>query len=99
MSKEDKQVIDMANSAGERRTAEEVNESIMDAYHRIQRQLRFRRLLLHLIPALVCILAAMMTLATITSGRICVADAGWAAALEMVLGVAGGMCLAEALRG
>ena len=95
MSKEDKQVIDMANSAGERRTAEESNKIIMGSYRRIQRKLRIRQVLLHLIPSLVCILAALAILAAIASG---VADAKYAAALATVLGFAGGICMAKTLR-
>lgn len=98
MSKEDKQVIDMANSAGERRRAEELERFIEEAHRRIMKQLRFRRLLLRLITALLWILAACLVMASLVAGRVPQSDVVSWCALILVEGIAGGMSLAEALR-
>lgn len=105
MGKEDKQVIDMANCSGERRKqrARELAEALRceeNTRRRIQRQRaqRQRKVLLKLIPALVCILAALLILAAIASGWVGGEDAAWAAALAVVIAFAGGLRLAVAGR-
>lgn len=88
MSKEDREVIEMANSSKERREEKE-------AQRRVWRQMRLRRFLVTMIPALFCILVALNILVGILEGWI---RSGWASGMILVLGVASGLCLAEAFR-
>lgn len=98
MSMEDKAVIDMANSAGERREKAKQDREAERNWERFMRKMHRRQLLMGIIPALMCILAATAVLAAVASGSIDPEQVKWATALTLVTGIAGGMCLAEALR-
>ena len=101
MSKEDKQVIDMANSSGERlnmivmeRKEQRRREAQMRRAARRKKQKMMRKALLELIPALVCILVAMVLLSVIMAGHLSPADAARAAAIAVVIAFGGGLKLA-----
>lgn len=92
MSKEDKQVIDMANSAGVRRERKE-DAKIWQRRAKLTRQ---RRALKLLILALLLVLEALVVLALIVAGHVSAEDVPGAAALLMAVSVAGGLALADA---
>lgn len=98
MSIEDKQVIDMANSSGERRDHESIAQERQKKWIQMARKLRRQMILKAMIPALLCSLVALLVLAAITSGQIAAGDMPWAAAVGTVLSYCGGMCMADALR-
>ena len=105
MSKEDNQVIDMANCSGERREqqARELAEALRCEENKCRRirKLRLQRqrqVLLRTIPALMCILAALLILASIASGWVGGEDVAWAAALAVAIAFGGGLRLAVAGR-
>lgn len=105
MSKEDKQVIDMANRSGERRERETMEQAetirCEENTRRRIRKLRLQRqrqVLLRLIPALMCILTALLLLAGIAAEWVIGEDVAWAAALAVAIAFGGGLRLAQAAR-
>lgn len=104
MSMEDKQVIDMANRAGERRErAENRMRDHLSAvegereWSRRARKFRRRMILQAMIPTLLCILSAFAILAIMVNGSIAAADAPYAAAIIFLCGTAGGMTMRSAM--
>lgn len=101
MSKEDKQVIDMANSSGER-----LNMIAMERKEQRRREAQMRRAacrkkrkkmrehLRKLIPALVLILLALVLLAIIAAEQLSLADTAYAAAIAVVIAFGAGLKLA-----
>lgn len=105
MNKEDKQVIDMANSSGIRldmiameRKEQRRREADMRKQIRRKKRKLMREALLRLIPALVCILVALVLLAVIMAGHLSPADAARAAAIAVVIAFGGGLKLATVER-
>lgn len=105
MSKEDREVIEMANSSWERRKRETLERAeAMRCERNYRKQIRQekrkyqRKVLVELIPALLLILTALVILAAIVAGSLSQADTAWAAAIAVVLAFGGGLYMAENAR-
>lgn len=105
MSKEDRQAIDLANSASERRERQEweraealrCEENTRRRTSEQKRQWR-KKVLIAMIPAMVYLLTAMLVLAAMVAGWVKTGDMPFTACLNLVLGFAGGRAMAKVWR-
>lgn len=105
MSKEDKQVIDMANSSGERlerdlREKEEHLQHEARYQHCVKMMKAFKRRqrLKAMIPALLCCLSALALLAQFVTGNVAPQMELYTAAVMILCAATFGYGLSEALR-